>query len=90
MFTTLTIPLIIGAIALILLVWLFAASYVKSPPDTAFIISGAGKKKVITGKASFRIPFLQRIDKLLLKLMFYYHQHVLTLRLILVQKYLIH
>ena len=62
------IPFIVGAVALLLLVWLFAASYVKSPPDTAFIISGAGKRKIITGKASLRIPFLQRIDKLFLKL----------------------
>ena len=47
---------------------LMGVSYVKAPPDTAFIISGCGKRKVIAGKASFRIPFLQRIDKLLLKL----------------------
>lgn len=47
---------------------LFAASYVKAPPDTAFIISGAGKRKTIVGKAALRIPFLQRIDKLNLRL----------------------
>ena len=64
---TTTLLFVIGA-AIAFLVVLFIASYVKSPPDTAFIISGAGKRKVIAGKASFRIPFLQRIDKLLLKL----------------------
>jgi hypothetical protein len=51
-----------------LLAVFIGASYVKSPPDTAFIISGAGKRKTIVGKASFRIPFFQRIDKLVLKL----------------------
>lgn len=54
---------IVAAIALFV-----GVSYVKAPPDTAFIISGAGKRKVIAGKASFRIPFFQRIDKLLLRL----------------------
>ena len=64
---TFTITLIIAAVVAFFAI-LFIASYVKAPPDTAFIISGAGKRKVIAGKASFRIPFLQRIDKLLLKL----------------------
>lgn len=62
-----TLPIILAAVAAFLVI-LFVASYVKSPPDTAFIISGAGKRKTIAGKAAFRIPFLQRIDKLLLKL----------------------
>lgn len=62
-----TIPIIIAAVAAFL-VLLFLVSYVKSPPDTAFIISGMGKRKTIAGKASFRLPFLQRIDKLSLKL----------------------
>lgn len=62
-----TIPIIIAAVVAFLVI-LFLASYVKSPPDTAFIISGAGKRKTIAGRAAFRIPFLQRIDKLLLKL----------------------
>ena len=60
---TLIILAIVAAIVL-----LVGVSYVKAPPDTAFIISGAGKRKVIAGKASFRIPFFQRIDKLLLRL----------------------
>ena len=59
---------IIGSIVALFIVLLFVASYVKSPPDTAFIISGAGKRKTIVGKSSFRVPFLQRIDKLNLKL----------------------
>jgi flotillin len=62
-----TIPIIIAAVVAFVVIF-FLASYVKSPPDTAFIISGAGKRKTIAGRAAFRIPFLQRIDKLLLKL----------------------
>ena len=62
-----TIPSIVAAIVAVFVIF-FVASYVKSPPDTAFIISGCGKRKTIAGKAAFRIPFLQRIDKLLLKL----------------------
>lgn len=60
---TLIIAAVIGFLALF-----FVASYVKAPPDTAFIISGCGRRKTIAGKASLRIPFLQRIDKLKLKL----------------------
>ena len=41
---------------------IFAAGYVKAAPDTAIIISGLGKRKILIGKAGFRWPFLQRID----------------------------
>ena len=54
-------------IVLVLLVLLFLASYVKAAPDTALIISGFGKRKILIGGAGFRIPFLQRIDKLSLR-----------------------
>lgn len=57
---------VIGGIALIAV--FFAMSYVKAPPDTAFIITGPGKQKVLIGKAGFRIPFFQRVDKLPLNL----------------------
>ena len=50
------------------LVALFAAGYVKSPPDTAYIISGFRKTRILIGKAGFRIPFLERLDKLSLKM----------------------
>ena len=46
---------------------IFAAGYVKAAPDTAIIISGLGKRKILIGKAGFRWPFLQRIDKLSLR-----------------------
>lgn len=59
--------IIIGAIVLLLL-GLVAASYVKAPPDMSYIISGFRKKRFIVGKAGLRIPFLERLDKLALKL----------------------
>lgn len=48
--------LVVGILALIAI--LFAVSYVKAPPDTAFIVTGRKKRKVLIGKAGFRIPFL--------------------------------
>lgn len=54
-------------IAVIILLALLASGYVKAPPDTAYIISGL-RKKIIVGKSSVKIPFLERLDKLSLKL----------------------
>ena len=49
----------------ILVIILFAAGYVKAPPDMAYIISGAHKKpRILVGKAGFKIPFFERLDKL--------------------------
>jgi flotillin len=58
--------IIILAVALVLL--LVGVSYVKAPPDTAYIITGRRKKKILIGKAGFRIPFFERLDKLPLNL----------------------
>ena len=63
--------LILGLILtlVILLIVFFMASYIKCPPDMVYLISGLKKEsKVITGKATIRIPFLERIDKVPLKL----------------------
>jgi len=57
----------IVAVIILLGVILFAAGYVKAAPDTAIIISGMGKRKILIGKAGFRWPFLQRLDKLSLR-----------------------
>ena len=58
-----TMGIVIGVIvAVALLILLFILSYVKAAPDTALIISGMGKRKILIGRAGFRIPFLQRID----------------------------
>ena len=64
---TTTIIVLAVVIAVILLIALFILSYVKAAPDTAIIVSGMGKRKILIGKAGFRIPFLQRIDKLSLR-----------------------
>ncbi len=58
--------LIIGIIVILVIAILFSG-YKKAPPDTAFIISGM-RKKIIIGKASVKIPFLERMDRLSLKL----------------------
>ena len=49
--------------------FLFAAGYLKAPPDTAYIISGLGKKRILIGKAGWRMPFFTRLDKLNLGVM---------------------
>ncbi len=60
---------IVGIIAAVLIVLLFVAGYVKAPPDMAYIISGIKRKsKVVIGRASFRFPFFERLDKLNLRL----------------------
>lgn len=59
----------IPTILIIAIIILFSFGYVKAPPDMAFIISGIKKKsKIVIGKASIRIPFFERLDKLNLRL----------------------
>lgn len=61
--------IIIGIVVVIaLIVALLVSGYVKSPPDTAYIISGFRKPRILIGKAGIRIPFLKRLDKLSLKM----------------------
>ena len=48
---------------------LLIAGYLKAPPDTAYIISGLGKKRILIGKAGWRMPFFTRLDKLSLGVM---------------------
>ncbi|MBQ4436267.1 MAG: flotillin family protein [Clostridia bacterium] len=63
-----TIYYILGIIVIFLSA-VFALGYLKAPPDTAFIISGLGKRRILIGKAGWRIPFLERVDKLSLQVM---------------------
>ncbi len=56
-------------IGLLVLVLLFAVGYLKAPPDTAYIISGLGKKRILIGKAGWRFPFFERVDRLSLGVM---------------------
>ena len=56
------------AVPILVILAFIAAGYVKAPPDTAFIISGFRKPRILIGKAGIRIPFLERMDKLSLKM----------------------
>ena len=60
---------IIILIIVMLAVILFMMGYLKAPPDTAYIISGMGKKRILIGKAGWRIPFFERVDKISLQVM---------------------
>ena len=59
---------IIGVAAVVAIIAILAfMSYVKAPPNQAYLISGPRKTpKIISGKAGFRIPFVDRLDKLYL------------------------
>lgn len=53
--------------ALILLTILFIACYVQAPPSVAYILSGVFKQpRVFIGTGGFKIPFLERLDKVYL------------------------
>ena len=59
--------MIIAAVAIIVAIALLCMGYVKAPPDIAYIISGMHKKpRILIGKAGFKIPFFERLDKLAL------------------------
>lgn len=53
---------------IVVLVIIIAIGYVKAPPDTAYMISGFRKPRILIGKAGIRITFLERLDKLSLKM----------------------
>ncbi|MCI5755330.1 MAG: SPFH domain-containing protein [Firmicutes bacterium] len=59
---------IIGFVAVVIVI-LFFSGYLKAPPDTAYIITGLGKKRILIGKAGWRMPFFERVDKLSLRVM---------------------
>lgn len=62
--------IIIGLVISVIVVLFLALGYLKAPPDTAFIISGLkAKPRILVGKSGFRIPFIERVDQLPLKLM---------------------
>ena len=55
---------IVAGIIVVIVVFL-SVGYVKSPPNIATIISGPGKHpRVLIGKAGFKIPFLERVDRM--------------------------
>ena len=59
--------ILLGIVGAVLLIIFLLCSYTKAGPDEAIMISGLGKRKILRGKAGFRIPVLQRKDKLSLK-----------------------
>lgn len=61
----LVIKIVVCLIVVALLGVLCKASYVKAPPDMAYIISGLHKNpRILVGKAGFKIPFFERLDQL--------------------------
>jgi len=63
------VGLIVGIAVAALVIILLAVGYVKAPPDMVFIISGMHKRsRFAIGKATIRIPFFERLDKLNLRL----------------------
>ena len=63
-------PLTIIVPIIVFVVFFLAFGYIKAPPDTAIIISGLAKKRrILIGRAGFRIPFFERIDRLSLSVM---------------------
>ncbi|MDE7218839.1 MAG: flotillin family protein [Oscillospiraceae bacterium] len=60
---------IVPAVIVLLVLLLFFMGYLKAPPDTAYIISGLGRKRILIGKAGWRVPFFERVDKLSLRIM---------------------
>lgn len=65
----LTPAVIIPVIAGILIILFLVVGYLKAPPDTAYIISGLGKRRILIGKAGWRVPFFERVDKISLRVM---------------------
>ena len=63
------IKYIIPAVIILLVLVLFFSGYLKAPPDTAYIISGLGRKRILIGRAGWRVPFFERVDKLSLRIM---------------------
>lgn len=55
-------------VATVIVVFLLMG-YIKAPPDTAYIITGLGKRRILIGKAGIRLPFIERLDKLSLRVM---------------------
>ena len=61
----LVIKIVVCLVLLALVGILCKASYVKAPPDMAYIISGLHRNpRILVGKAGFKIPFFERLDQL--------------------------
>ena len=61
----LIVKIVLILIAIVAVAFLCKASYVKAPPDMAYIISGLHKNpRILVGKAGFKVPFFERLDQL--------------------------
>jgi len=60
--------IIIGVVAAVIVLF-GIIGYLKAPPDVAYIISGLGRKRILVGKAGWRVPFFERVDRLSLRVM---------------------
>ena len=59
--------LVIGIIIAVIIIFGITQTYVKAPPNVAYIISGWTKEpRILKGQGGIRIPFLERIDNLYL------------------------
>lgn len=59
---------IIPTLIVIAVLILCLTGYIKAPPDVAYIISGFRKKpRLLIGRAGIRIPFLERVDWLIVR-----------------------
>lgn len=66
------LPVLIAIIVVAVLFIIFLASlYKKAPPTEAMVITGVGHRepKVICGKGAIVLPVLQRVDRLLMRIM---------------------
>lgn len=64
----LSTEVLIPAAIIIFVVIICGLGYIKAPPDVAYIISGLRKNpKILIGRAGIRIPFLERVDKLMVR-----------------------
>ncbi len=59
----------VAILAVVLIAVIFGMGYLKAPPDMAFIISGLRKRRILIGKAGWRVPFFERVDKISLRVM---------------------
>jgi len=59
---------VVVVIVIVALILLLICSYVKAPPDTAYIITGPLKQRTLIGKAGLRLPIFERVDKIPLNL----------------------
>lgn len=64
LFESLIFNLLPAAVGIMVVVLVFESCWRKCPPDKLMIVSGAGKMRSVSGKGTFVIPLLQRVDTL--------------------------